>query len=315
MKQKISRRDFIGKSALSVGAMGITVKDLKNPPSADKLSLGIPKRKLGRTGSLVSCIGFGGGGRFYRDVGLESIAEKLLDYAVKLGITYFDSARAYGGGKTEKRYGRYLTPKYRDKIFLNSKSQMRDYDGVMKDIEISLKTLKTDNLDLYCMHGIDTMEQVDTLLSPSGGYKAFLKIRDEGVAKNIGFSFHKWNEASKRAFENFDIDVVMCPLNASRQSGNEKYLLPLAQERNVSVIAIKTTGASALIGNIPGRDLIRYALSLPISVVNIGIEGFGTLESCVEIANERMISSEERDEIHRKLAFDPKIHRLPYFQG
>lgn len=312
-KNGISRRDFMGKSVLGVGAMGINVEDREEEAITDKLSIGIPKRKLGRAGKMVTCIGFGGGGRFYRDVVREDVAERLLEYAVKLGITYFDAARGYGSGKTEKRYGRYLTPKYRDKIFLTSKSQMRDYDGVMRDFEISLKTLKTDHFDLYCMHGVDKMERdVDPLMSSSGGYKAFVKLRDEGVVDNIGMSFHRWNEASKKAFESFDLDVAMCPLNAARQGGTEEHLLPLAQERKVSVIAIKTTGAGVLIGNVSGRDLIRYALSLPISVASIGIEGYGTLESCVQIANSRIISSQERDEIHRKLAFDPKIIRLPY---
>lgn len=309
MKDKISRRDFISRSALGIGAMGVNVPDNKDT----QVSTGIPKRRLGRTNRMVSCIGFGGGGRFYRDVGLESVAEQLLHYAVQMGITYFDSARAYGDGKTEKRYGRYLTPKYRDRIFLNSKSMMRDYDGVMKDIETSLKTLRTDHLDLYCMHGIDTMEQVDKLLSADGGYKAFIKLRDEGVVKSIGFSMHCWSDATEKAFENFDIDVVMPAMNAARENGTEKNILPRAKERDIGVIAIKTTGASALIGNVTGKDLIRYILSLPISVANIGIEGFGSLESCVALANEKLISSEEREAIHKKLAYDPKTMKLPYF--
>lgn len=316
MKKKISRRDFIGKSALGIGFVSINAKNGPNVRTLKEISGEMSIRKLGRTGRMVSCIGFGGGSRYASWVPNEGDAEKLIDYAIKLGITYFDAARSYGGGVTEKRYGRYLTPKYRNQIFLTSKTEMRTYDGVMKEIDISLKTLKTDYLDLYCMHGIDRIEDVKTLLSSSGGYKAFVKLKDEGVAQNIGFSFHKWNEASKESFEKFDVDAVLCPLNASRNSGNEVNFLPLALERDVGVIAIKTTGQNALIGlgGVRGGDLVRYALSLPISLASVGIDGYATLESCAEIGREPVISKEEAEKIHKQLDFDPKIHRLPYFQ-
>jgi len=313
MKEKISRRNFISGSIVGVGAMSVKLKGKSGDlTTSDILSNELPKRRLGRTNAMVSCIGFGGGSRYAGAD--EKVAEKLIDYAIKLGITYFDAARSYGGGKTEKRYGRYLTPNYRDKIFLNSKSKMRDYDGVMKEIEISLKALRTDYLDLYCMHGIDEVKDVDALLSSSGGYKAFLKLKDEGIVKGIGMSIHYWNDAAKKAIKSFDIDAVLCPINASRNSGCEKYLLPIAKKRDISIIAIKTTGQNALIGNVTGGDLVRYVLSLPIAVANIGIEGLGTLESCAEIGRESVLSRKKAEKIHKKLAFDPKVIKLPYRQ-
>jgi aryl-alcohol dehydrogenase-like predicted oxidoreductase len=221
----------------------------------------------------------------------------------------------YGNGLAEERYGKYLTPKYRNQIFLNSKTMERTYDGVMKDIEISLKTLKTEYLDLYCMHSIDQVEDVDMLLSPSGGYKAILKLKDEGVVKNIGFSFHKWNEASQKSFNEFDVDAILCVINASRYNGNEDNLLPLAVQRDIGVIAIKIMGQNALIGNVSGDDLLRYGLSLPISVANVGMDGFSPLESCVEVGKEPLLSEKEAKKIELRLNFDPKATRLPYFTG
>ena len=264
---------------------------------------------------MVSCIGFGGGSRYCNWVADEDTLQKHIDHAIKLGITYFDSARSYGNGLAEERYGKFLTPKYRDQIFLNSKTMERTYDGVMKEIEISLKTLKTDYLDLYCMHAIDSVKDVDVLLSPSGGYKAFLKLKNEGVVKNIGFSFHKWNEASRRSFEEFDVDAILCVINASKYNGNEDGLLPLAAKRDVGIIAIKIMGQNALIGNVSGDDLLRYGLSLPISVANVGMDGFSPLESCVEVGKEPLLSETEAKEIVLKLNFDPKVTKLPYFTG
>ncbi|MEI6047292.1 MAG: aldo/keto reductase [Bacteroidota bacterium] len=320
MKNQFTRRKFLQTAAISTtaamipsiaGAATKAVGDYSNAKSEE-----LPKRRLGRTNRMVSCLGFGAGSRYCNWVAEdEGRLQQHIDYAIKLGITYFDSARSYGNGLAEERYGKFLTPKYRNQIFLNSKTQERTYDGVMKEIEISLKTLKTDYLDLYCMHGIDKVEDVDTLLSPSGGYKAFLKLKNEGVVKSIGFSFHKWNEASQKSFKEFDIDAILCVINAARYNGNEDGLLPLAIKRDIGIIAIKIMGQNALIGNVSGDDLLRYALSLPISVANVGIDGFAPLESCVEVGKEPLLSEKEAKKIELKLNFDPKVTRLPYYTG
>jgi aryl-alcohol dehydrogenase-like predicted oxidoreductase len=318
MKKYFSRRKFIQAAALTTtgailplaGAAGLTEKGTTRLPGTE-----LPKRRLGRTNRMVSCIGFGAGSRYCSWVTSDEILQNQIDHAINLGITYFDTARAYGNGLSEERYGKFLTPKYRKQIFLNSKSMERTYDGVMKGIEITLKTLKTDYLDLYTMHSIDLMEDVDKLLGPDGGYKAFLKLKKEGIVKNIGFSFHKWNDASRKCFENFDVDAVLCPINASKSNGNEEGFLPLAIKRDIGVIAIKLMGQNVLIGNVSGDDLLRYGLSLPISVANVGMDGFAPLESCVEVGKEPLISEEDADKIVRKLNFDPKVTKLPYYTG
>jgi hypothetical protein len=319
MKTNFTRRKFLQTAAFTTtAAMLPSIAGAATNPHGDisgVKSEELPKRRLGRTNRMVSCIGFGAGSRYCNWVADEAMLQKHIDYAIKLGITYFDSARSYGNGLSEERYGKFLTPKYRDQIFLNSKTMERSYDGVMKEIEMSLKTLKTDYLDLYCMHGIDKVEDVDILLSPSGGYKAFLKLKNEGVVKNIGFSFHKWNDASQKSFKEFDIDVVMCVINASRYNGNEEGFLPLASKRDVGIIAIKIMGQNALIGNVTGDDLLRYALTLPISVANIGMDGFSPIESCVEVGKEPLLPATEAKKIELKLNFDPKVTKLPYYTG
>jgi aryl-alcohol dehydrogenase-like predicted oxidoreductase len=319
MKMKFTRRKFLQTAAITTTAAILpSVQGAAALPDGDASglkSLELPKRRLGRTNRMVSCIGFGGGSRYCNWVADEDTLQKHIDHAIKLGITYFDSARSYGNGLAEERYGKFLTQKYRDKIFLNSKTMERTYDGVMKEIEMSLKTLKTDYLDLYCMHAIDSVKDVDVLLSSSGGYKAFLKLKNEGVVKNIGFSFHKWNEASRKSFDEFDVDAILCVINASKYNGNEDGLLPLTAKRDVGIIAIKIMGQNALIGNVSGDDLLRYGLSLPISVANVGMDGFSPLESCVEVGKEPILSETEAKRIVLKLDFDPKVTRLPYFTG
>jgi aryl-alcohol dehydrogenase-like predicted oxidoreductase len=319
MKTNFTRRKFLQTAAISTTAVIIpdTLGAIVNPTGdlSGVKSAELPKRRLGRTNRMVSCVGFGAGSRYCNWVADDNMLQKHIDHAIKLGITYFDSARSYGNGLAEERYGKFLTPKYRSQIFLNSKTMQRTYDGVMKEIEISLKTLKTGYLDLYCMHGIDNVEDTDILLSPAGGYKAFIKLKNEGVVKNIGFSFHKWNDASQKSFREFDVDAVLCVINAAKSNGNEEGLLPLASKRDVGVIAIKIMGQNALIGNVSGDDLLRYALTLPVAVANVGIDGFAPLESCVEVGKEPLLSETEAKKIEMKLDFDPKVTKLPYFTG
>jgi aryl-alcohol dehydrogenase-like predicted oxidoreductase len=273
----------------------------------------LPQKRLGRTNRMVSWLGFGGGSQWCNWQAKDEILQKHIDYAIKLGITYFDTARSYGNGISEERYGKFLTPKYRNQIFLNSKSGSRTYDGVMKDIETTLGLLKTDHLDNYCMHSIDKIEDVDTLLGPEGGYKAFLKLKEQGVVRNIGFSYHKWNDASQKAFKEFDIDIIMCPMNATRSNGNEDNMIPLALKRDLGIIAIKIMGQNVLVGNVTGDDLLRYAMTLPVSVLNVGMDNFPALESCVDVIRRPVISDAEASSIKKKLNFDPAVTKLPYF--
>ena len=319
MNKNFSRRNFlqtaaVGASAAMIPTLAEASEKKKKVAPVDILS-DMPQRRLGRTNRMVSAIGFGGGSRYCNWVADDRGQQKLIDYAIKLGITYWDAARSYGNGVCEERYGKFLTPKYRKQIFLNSKSTKRTYDGVMKEIETSLTTMKTDYLDLYCMHGLDKLEDVDALLAADGGYKAFQKLKSEGVIKNMGLSYHKWNEASKKAFEVFDVDAALCPINASRYTGNEANMIPLAVKRDIGIIAIKILGQNVLIGNVSGDELVRYALSLPISVANIGMDGFPSLESSVAVGKEPVISKDEAEAIHQKLAFDPKQYRFPYYVG
>jgi len=317
MKTPFTRRKFLQTAAITSTAALVPSLAAKSSGSTVVTAIlpagQLPQRRLGRTNRMVSCLGFGGGSQWCNWPVKDELLQNHIDHAIKLGITYFDTARSYGNGKSEERFGKLLIPKYRNQIFLNSKTGDRTYDGVMKDIETSLGLLKTDYLDNYCMHSLDKIEDVDTLLSSTGGYKAFLKLKEQGVVKNIGFSYHKWNEASQKALKEFDVDIVMCPMNAARSNGNEDLMIPLAQKRDLGIIAIKIMGQNVLIGNVSGDDLLRYAMTLPVSVLNVGMDNFASLESCTEVVRQPLISKTDAETIRQKLNFDPAVTKLPYF--
>ena len=322
MNKEISRRLFLAQAGFTVGGTGIASASKKDGIGPVTTVKGLPQHRLGRTGRLVSRIGFGGGSRYFQWIPQERDAEKIIRYAIQLGITYFDTARNYGDNqKSEIRYGKYLTPQFRDQVFLVSKTRDRTYDGVMHDIEASLKNLKTDYLDLYHMHGMYGMDDVKKLSATNGGFKAYRKLKDQGVIKNIGMSYHvDWNGGIREAVVRFDPDVVMCALNALRKgrysgSGNEENLFPLAQERDIGLVAMKVTGQNTLIGKVSGRDLLHYALSLPeVVVANVGMDGYATLESCVETAKLPPIPMEQRSFIQTQLAADASKGPLAYLE-
>ncbi|MCK4966082.1 aldo/keto reductase, partial [bacterium] len=250
MKEKMNRRNFIKKSGVGIGFASIVgAKDLIKSPESDMADK-IPMRKLGRTGKMVSCLGFGGGSRYL--IPDEKTAEKLIQYAFNLGITFFDTSLTYGDGKSESRYGKYLIPFHRDEIFLSTKTDALTYDVIMKDIEQSLKNLKTDYVDLYSFHLVNNAEKVKKISGSNGALEGAVKLRDEGIIKAIGISFHEWSNVSKEAIKKFDPDVVICPLNAARSYGygdlvdksesSEENLLPYAKKNNIGIAAIKTTG-------------------------------------------------------------------------
>src|SRR5512133_2093093 len=124
MENSYTRRKFLKTTAASATAAVVPSLAIAADRKQAEKSEELPKRRLGRTNRMVSCIGFGAGSRYCNWVAEDPGAhQKYIDYAIKLGITYFDSARSYGNGLAEQRYGEFLTPKYRDKIFLNSKTQ------------------------------------------------------------------------------------------------------------------------------------------------------------------------------------------------
>ena len=107
MKNNFTRRKFLQTSAVTVtGAMipsiaGASVLSNKDNPKVKSDEL--PKRRLGRTNRMVSCVGFGAGSRYCNWVANEEMLQKHIDHAINLGITYFDSARSYGNGLAEER--------------------------------------------------------------------------------------------------------------------------------------------------------------------------------------------------------------------
>ena len=198
----------------------------------------IPKRPLGKTGKQVSMLGLGGEG-VLRTYGRGKEATSLIHRAIDLGVTYFESARAYGG--SESYYGIALGERRKD-IFLASKSHERTLDGALSHLEATLKNMKTDFLDLWMVHDVRTIKDLDQIFGSQGAIRAFESARRDKLVKWVGISGHRNPTILSRAIYLFPFDTVLIPINAAEPhySSFAGEILPKAQAKGMGILGMKS---------------------------------------------------------------------------
>ena len=229
----MKRRNFIKTTTLAAPIMSLFPADLSAIIRKTKPGK-IEKRSLGRTGEMLSMIGFGG--IVVRDA-TPAEASALVKLAIDSGINYFDVAPSYGDA--EVKLGPALES-YRKDVFLACKTGERTKAGARKELDQSLKNLRTDHFDLYQHHAVTSLEDVDTILSPGGAMETFLEARKEGKIRFIGFSAHSV-EAAMALMDRFDFDTILFPFNfATWHSGNfGPQVLARAKEKGMGILALK----------------------------------------------------------------------------
>jgi len=294
MESHWSRRQFL-KTTAAVVVLGAAEKTLGAANS-------LPKRRLGNTGAMVSCIGFGSGTRFC-SIENEDAAQALLERAFALGIDYFDTAGSYTRRGierlSEKRLGEF-SKKRRKEIFLATKIDPRDRDGALRSVETSLKFLQTDYVDLIQIHSLSDLDDLERIASSGGVLAAVRELKAQKVARFIGITGHNDGAAMAEALRRYDFDTVLMALNAA-QSANpvaqrkmtpipafESAALPVALQKNLGILSMKVMGQGMLVGSGAGRaspaDLLQFNLSQPVASVIIGCEQLAPLEQNVQAA-------------------------------
>lgn len=229
----MKRRDFIKTTALVAPAMSIFPADLSSitrVPEPGKLE----KRSLGKTGEMLTVLGFGG--IMVRDFTPEA-SSTIVNFAIDAGVNYFDIAPSYGDAII--KLGPALEP-YRKNIFLSCKTGGRKKEDSRKDLEKSLKDMRTDHFDLYQFHAVTTMDDVNSILGKGGALETFLEARKEGKIRFIGFSAHSV-EAAMALMNGFDFDTILFPVNFTTWYAGSfgPQVLKLAQEKKMGILAIK----------------------------------------------------------------------------
>jgi len=197
-------------------------------------------RRLGKTGLKVSVIGFGG---IKLPLISKEEAKKILNRALDLGINFFDTARNYGD--SEEKIGLALSDR-RDEFYISTKSMALTAEDMAKEIERSLKNLRTDYIDLYMCHNLRYPKDYDKVMGPGGAMEALLKAKDEGVIGHIGFSCHRFHETMERGIKSGIFEAIMVAYNILNDELVDKSILPMAKEHDVGVIVMKPLGGGAL---------------------------------------------------------------------
>ncbi|MEO7719726.1 MAG: aldo/keto reductase [Capsulimonas sp.] len=314
-----TRRDFLKTGAtLAAGAAAMSVTGLPGARAAEKRDPRVdiapdagmepgptpkttrkgdmPYRMLGRTGEEVSLIGLGG----YHIGSPDSDAEgiKLIHAALDRGVNFLDNCWDYHNGGSETRMGKALAEGgYRDKAFLMTKIDGRTSASAASQIDESLKRLQTDHIDLLQFHEILRMEDPDRIFGKGGALEAVLKAKTAGKVRYIGFTGHKDPLVHRRMLEvadshNFHLDTLQMPINVmdAHFRSFTRQVLPIASQRGIGVIAMKTFGDHFILDRVLADklatpiEMFHYSMTLPVSVVVTGIERMEILEQALEAA-------------------------------
>ncbi|MBS7639672.1 MAG: aldo/keto reductase [Candidatus Bathyarchaeia archaeon] len=193
------------------------------------------KRRYGRTGVYLSIVGFGG--IIVMNESQES-ANRIVAKAIDRGINYFDVAPSYGNA--EERLGPALKP-YRNSVFLACKTLKRTKREAWEELHQSLKRLCTDYFDLYQLHAVTTIDEVNQIFGEGGAIEALIEAREEGLVKYLGFSAHS-EEAALALLNRFNFDSILFPINwvCWYQGNFGPKVVEKAQEKGVAILALKT---------------------------------------------------------------------------
>lgn len=298
MKRPPNRRDFLQASAAGLAAAGFSpeleAETLRNDG-------GIPTRPFGKTNERVSLLCLGG----YSSTNPAKLDEpaslRLIQRAVREGITFLDNAWDYHDGLAEERMGKALAEaKLRDQVFLMTKVCGRTAKDARSNLEDSLRRLRTDRIDLWQFHEIVYDNDPDWIFADDGAIHAGVEALKAGKVRYLGFTGHKDPSIHLRMLgKPFDWDACLMPLNVMDSSYRsfQKEVLPLLNQRGIAPLGMKSLGGNGSIVTKAGfrpEEAIRYVLSLPISSLVTGIDSEEILTQNLAIARNFTPLSDEQ---------------------
>ena len=318
--RKPGRRDFlkaggaVTAALLSPSAFAVTAnKSLPALPVNPRTPAAMPTRNLGRTGYKVGIFSLGGQAALEKANNFD-VAVPIVERALDLGVNYIDTSSIYGGPErwSEQYVGKVMAHR-RNEAFLATKTKERTRDGSMQMIEKSLQLLQTDHVDLWQLHDVGTMYDVNEIFAKGGAMEALLEMQQQKVVRYLGITGHYRPDSLMECIHRHDFDTILMAMNAAdphHYSFNEA-LLPLAVEKQMGIIGMKIPGRGRLLstwtpppieqqkhswegmtiqtsspGTLKMREAMYYTLSKPVSTVIIGCDSIAQLEENVNLARD-----------------------------
>jgi aryl-alcohol dehydrogenase-like predicted oxidoreductase len=245
----------------------------------------MPMRTLGRTGLKVSMIGLGGYHAAVPEKEEDSIA--IIHRALDLGITFFDNADCYMKGSAEERMGKGLEG-HRQKVVLMTKVDQRDAKGSLETLETSLRRLRTDYVDVWQFHGVQTVAELEKIFAPNGAMETAEKAKKDGKIRFVGMTGHFDPQVHLEAVKRYPLDTIMMPTNVvdPHFKSFRRTAMDEAVKRGVGILAFKTLAFGRIVSlKVTSPDeALRWVWSQPISVLISGCDSLAVLNYNVYLA-------------------------------
>jgi aryl-alcohol dehydrogenase-like predicted oxidoreductase len=322
-KSSSDRRSFLKAGGLmTAAALGsAALPDLargQSSPASQPLPFNaattnaMPTRNLGKTGYKVGIFSLGGQASLEKPNN-EAVAVPIIEKALDLGVNYVDTSSIYGGPErwSEQYVGKVMKHRRSD-AFLATKTKERTRDASMRMIEKSLNLLQTDHVDLWQLHDIGTMTDINEIFAKGGAMEALLEARDQKIVRYLGITGHYRPDALIEAIHRHPFDTILMAVNAAdpHHYSFSEQLLPLAVEKQMGIIGMKVPARGRILsswtpppieqqkhmwegmvlaptaGTLDMRQAMYYSLSLPVSTVIIGCDTIAQLEQNVQLARE-----------------------------
>jgi uncharacterized protein len=317
-----NRRAFLKGSTAAAAALAGSALTSALPASADtrpgplpnnpRTQDAMPTRNLGRTGYKVGVFSLGGQAALERPKNFDT-AVPIINRALDLGVNYIDTSSIYGGPpRWSEQYVGQVMKTRRSEAFLATKTKERTREGSLRMIDKSLQLLHTDHVDLWQLHDIGTMKDINAIFGRGGAMEALVEMQHQGVVRYLGITGHYRPDALIEAIRRHPFDCILMALNAAdpHHYSFQDQLLPLAVEKQMGIIGMKIPGRGRILsswnpppldqqkhswegmvlaptpGTLTMKEAIGYTLSRPVSTIIIGCDSIAQLEENVGIARE-----------------------------
>jgi aryl-alcohol dehydrogenase-like predicted oxidoreductase len=321
-----NRRDFMKLGGVTTAALltqtalSPRAQALPSLPENPATPQAMPTRNLGKTGYRVGVFSLGGQAAIER-ANNDAVAVPIVERALDLGVNYIDTSSIYGGPERwSERYIGQVMKTRRSQAFLASKTRERTRAGSLRMIEQSLKLLNTDHLDLWQLHDIGTLTDVNEIFAKGGAIEALHEMQQQKVVRFLGLTGHYRPDALMECIRRHPFDCILMAVNAADKHHFSfmQELLPLAVEKQMGIIGMKVPARGRILstwtpppleqqkhswegmvlaptpGTINMREAMYYSLSLPVSTVIIGCDSIAQLEENVKLAREFTPLSEQQ---------------------
>ncbi|MGH7701191.1 MAG: aldo/keto reductase [Gemmatimonadales bacterium] len=309
----MNRRDFARALAGLTAGLGFRPRALAD----------LPTRRLGSTDLEIPILSLGGS--HVGHAGSEAAGRRLVEAAYDAGVRLFDTAESYQAGTSERWIGLALES-VRRSVLLMSKTfafPERTRDSARRHLAGSLERLRTDYLDLWQLHSVRSVADVDRAFGSAGAMEYVLEAKTQGLVRYVGVTGHVLPAAQLRALHYWDrgirFDAMQMPINPIdyHQRSFQREVLPELVRRKIGVIAMKTSADGRLLREriCTAAECLRYVWSLPVDVAVVGMERPGLVRENARLAREfQPMAREQLDELRRRIARRARLD-LEWYKG